>query len=219
MKEQVANAHFIPTRVLLQGGTPATLEKIAVSLGIKYETIPPAWKLLQYASSLDEYLLSQPDPVSGELEGWPSRSDFNPRALQFRKKHQDGTNVRLSRYTNPTTSILHFFIWRDGKRIEVDRDWGRYIALHAWGLNVLVYDHKRFLLAVPASASLPRLLARSLGLCSGYAPLFAPREKLTLPTPETWGYHLFKWIPPQIAETVATRLNQELISHEINFEF
>jgi hypothetical protein len=93
----------------------------------------------------------------------------------------------------------------------VDRDWGRYLILKEARRNVLAYDARHFLLAVPVSAPLPRLLARACTLCSGYAPrnALASGQAVTLPAP--CSYEVYSAVPPDIATTVAAKVSQKLV--------
>jgi hypothetical protein len=144
---------------------------------------------------------------------WP-RSEFNCDRIAFQFGRATTENV-LIRYTNSKRgNTLHLFR-KNGQYAEVDCDWGRYAALREAGLNVLSYDERTQLLAVPSGAPLPRLFARSLALCSGSVPLFAAKDDAGWPSPETYGFDLFRSIPPSIGHLVAEKLGQSLIPRPI----
>lgn len=199
---------LLPLRLAVEGDSEETLDALARSLGVRFEVQPPSWLIANFAGTLDEYLSAAPWRSDGELN-WP-RKEFDPETVRFKTDRRTAAPV-LIRYANPKRgNLLHLFR-RGGRYAEVDCDWGRYAALHETGLNVLVYDERKQFLAVPASAPLPRLFARSLGLCSGYAPHFVPKDKVGWPTSETCGFDIFHAIPSSIANMVAEKLGQSLV--------
>lgn len=219
VEESSANTPLVPQRVKVQADRPEALKTFASYLGVRFENTPPAWNLLSYAGSIEAYLDSLPQPRTGRLETWPSPSTFNANGLRFEPASGNDPNVRLTRYTHPTTTVPHFFLFNGDKRVEVDRDWGKYEILRRNKKRVLSYDERRFLLAVPSSISLPRLLARALSLCSGYAPSFVQATELELSIVGAWAYRLYRWIPPQAAQAIADKLDQRLIETKIDYDF
>lgn len=203
----------VPARIALQADTHEALEEVALALNIPYANKPPAWALTACTASLNHYLDTRPAPKSGELVGWEDRADFQIESLWFGGQYSSAPNVRLSRYTHPITSRSHFFLWQEGQRIEVDRSWGIYSVLSTVGHHVCLYDRKRFMFATPIRAPLPRLLARSLCLCSGYAPTIAALHPPSLP--DIGKFHVYRWVPPEIAQSVVDKMNQCLIDQDI----
>jgi hypothetical protein len=153
----------------------------------------------------------------GEQLTWVKK-DFDLRTLRFRFEPADDDSFRLTRYVNPTKGTYLHRLSRDGHYAIVDCDWGRYAVLGEHGRNVLFYDERQKALAVPSSAPLPKLLARSLALCSGYPPRTIPSAQLAWASLETYAYDVFRWVPVQIAEIVANCVGQTIIPHPMEIQ-
>lgn len=211
IKEQASELALIPKRVAVQAEDLRELHAIASSLGIPFIETPSAWSLLHFAASIDNYLATLKWSNDRELS-W-KRETFEPSSLQFKTIEKTDTNIRLSRYSHPSRNTKSYYLLQDGMCTETDLDWGRYAILKALRMNVLIYDKRRFTMAVPASANLPRLLERALTLCSGYAATYVKK----LPhDPQIQGLNLFTAIPPQIAEMTASKLGQTLLQQSLN---
>jgi hypothetical protein len=179
IKEQASELVLIPKRVAVQAEDVRELEAIASSLSIPFIETPSAWSLLHFAASIDDYLATLKWSNDPELN-W-KRQTFNPISLQFKPPKETDTNIRLSRYSHPSRNTKICYLWQDGRGTQIDLDWGRYAILKALRLNVLIYDKRRFTMAVPASAKLPRLLERVLTLCSGYAATYVKKIAVHFP--------------------------------------
>lgn len=211
IKEQASESVLIPKRVAVQAEDVRELEAIASSLGIPFLETPSAWSLLHFAACIDDYLATLKWANDSELS-WKHQT-FEPSSLQFKTLEKTDTNIRLSRYSHPSRNTQSYYLWQDGICTEIDLDWGRYAILKALRRNILIYDKRRFTMAVPASANLPRLLERALTLCSGYAAKYVKK----LPhDPQIQGFKLFSAIPPQIAEMTAAKLGQTLWQQSLN---
>ncbi len=212
IQEQASELGLIPKRVAVQAEDIRELQVIASSLSIPFLETPSAWSLLHFAASIDDYLATLKESNDPELN-W-NRQTFNPISLQFIEEIKEtDINIRLSRYSHPSRNTKIYYLWQDGMGTEVDLDWGRYAILKARRLNVLIYDKRRFTMAVPVSANLPRLLERALTLCSGYAATYVKK----LPhAPQIQGFNLFFAVPPQIAEMTAAKLGQTLLQQSLD---
>lgn len=211
IKEQASELVLIPKRVAVQAEDVRELEAIASSLSIPFLETPSAWSLLHFAASIDDYLTTLKGSNDPELN-W-NRQTFNPISLQFIEEIKEtDINIRLSRYSHPSRNTKIYYLWQDGMGTEVDLDWGRYAILKARRLNVLIYDKRRFTMAVPVSAKLPRLLERVLTLCSGYT---AYVKKIPSTSPPIQEFNLFSAVPPQIAEMTAAKLGQTLLPQSL----
>lgn len=210
---QHSDLRLVPVRLLIEGDTEEALHALSRSLGIHFDGRPTAWLIVNYAGTLDQYLAAARWRTDGELN-WP-RKEFNCDRVQFHTGQSNIDAVALIRYTNPKRgNVLHLF--RAARRYaEVDCDWGRYAALRDAGLNILIYDERKQLFAVPMGASLPRLFARSLALCSGYAPIFLSKDEAGWPSSESNGFDLFRAVPPSIAHLVAEKLGQSLVPRPV----
>jgi hypothetical protein len=214
IQEPASELGLIPKRVAVQAEDVRELQAIASSLGIPFIETPSAWSLLHFAASIDDYLATLKWSNDRELN-W-NRQTFNPISLQFIEEIEEtDINIRLTRYSHPSrnTKICYYY-WQDGRGTEIDLDWGRYAIFKARRLNVLIYDKRRFTMAVPASAKLPRLLERVLTLCSGYTAA-KYEKKLPSTSPPIQEFNLFTAVPPQIAEMTAAKLGQTLLQESL----
>lgn len=204
---------LIPRQITVQVEDVEELRKIADSLNIHFRENPAAWEILNFSGSLQDYFATRKWSSAPEIN-W-QRQTFNIDSLQFHSYQGTETNIRLSQYKNPKSSTQTYYFWRDGQSTEIDRDWGRYAVLSTLHLNVLVYDKRKFMMAVPIGAKLPCWLERALTLCSGHMPEYRDRID-SLELPKVRGFSLFQAIPPQIAEMTATKLNQKLIIQSLD---
>ncbi|MCC3405983.1 MAG: hypothetical protein JGK17_10400 [Microcoleus sp. PH2017_10_PVI_O_A] len=209
--EQSSELGLIPKRVALQAEDVGELRAIGNLLKIPFIETPSAWSLLHFAASIDDYLATLEWSKEPELN-WQSKT-FDPISLQFQSIKETDRAIRLSQYSHPSRNIKVYYLWQDGMCAEIDLDWGRYAVLKALRRNVLIYDKRRFTMAVPASANLPRLLERALTLCSGCA---AKYEKMPRVLPQIQGFNLFSAIPPQIAEITAAKLGHTLLQQSLD---
>lgn len=214
VREHGGDLALVPPRLLIEAESINLLADLAATLRIRFEEEPPAWSLLHFSSSLHEYLAMFEWSAASELN-W-KRKDFDMSSLQFRTTYQADTPVRLSSYSDRVRNLQIHRLWKNEQWVLVDRDWGRYAAFRETGVNVLAYDQQRFLMAVPASAPLPRLFARALTLCSGFAAPFIPKHSVSYESPEAWGFTLFRDVPPQVAEIVASKLGQTLLPYSLD---
>ncbi|HEY9692454.1 MAG TPA: hypothetical protein V6D15_09625 [Oculatellaceae cyanobacterium] len=212
--EQADGLVLVPKRVAVQAEDVEELEAIANSLKIPFLETPSAWSLLHFAGSLDDYLATLQWSSDPELT-WKCQT-FNPSSLQLQSIKEIDADVYLSRYNHPSRNTKVSYLWQDGMSTQINPDWGRYAVLKALRLNVLIYDQRKFIMAVPARAKLPQLLERSLTLCSGYVSTYI--EKLPSIFPKIQGFNLFSAIPPQIAEMTAAKLNQTLLIQSLDIK-
>ncbi|MFX0108245.1 MAG: hypothetical protein ACFE7R_08180, partial [Candidatus Hodarchaeota archaeon] len=124
--------------------------------------------------------------------------------------------VRLVEYINPLNQQRVHWLWKGTLAAEVNRDWGRYIALANHVVNILIYDKLRNHLSVPEYVPLPRFFARALTLCSGIAPTRATisaHNKIGFPP--NLPVNIFSQVSPEIVGILSSKLSQEPIAHEI----
>jgi hypothetical protein len=200
---------FIPARIGVESETEEALTEFASRLRATLSPVPPAWVLLEYSGSAEEYASNCPAIQAPEID-WP-RLDFDTQVLQFRYPGSETRAVRLSKYQHPARGTALYQLWHGQTYQNVDRDWARYLALHEAARNVLAYDARHFLLAVPASAPLPRILARACTLCSGYAPRAAGPSGFPPGVPASFVNEIYSSVPPDIAAAVAAKVGQKLL--------
>jgi hypothetical protein len=94
----------------------------------------------------------------------------------------------------------------------VDPDWGRFAILSKAGRNVIHYERVAAILALPAAIPLPKLLARTLCLCSGLVPRIISGSAVTGSAVNVPLFRLYLNVPPEFAQIVAGKLDQMLIT-------
>jgi len=213
VESQRARTPLVPTRVVVQADDAEDLSWLAAEQHLSYQARPPAWLLAKMSGSVFDYLESVHIGTVGDLN-WP-RSDFKPSSLTFAPPTQDPAQCRLTRYTDPVKNVPAYVLTTAERSSFVDPDWGRYAVLREHEHAVLVYDAQRFMMAVPLTTPLPRLLARSLALCSGYAPLATKLANAGLARKSALGYYCYRSVPPEIANEVASKVGQDLAPHAI----
>ena len=199
---------YAPTRVEVNADSDERIRATAERMGIPYLDQPPARTIAQVTASLEEYCLKLSWSADEDLN-W-HREDFNVRSLRFQPAGETPPNASLSRYQNPVTTIWRYRLWRDGQFAELEPDWGRYAILSASSKRILQYDQAKRDVLVPLGAPLPSLLARVLGLCSGYAPRTSQRRgKRDSDLPNR--YEIFRDVPPSIFRMVADKAGQQVL--------
>jgi hypothetical protein len=206
VNDQPSGCGLEPVRVIVQAEYAKDIVNLGCLMGIEFENEPPAWSILNFSASLDDYRGTLQWSRRRELN-WRHK-DFNFDSLSYTGKIQQETGTRLSRYTDPVKNIPFHLLWKDDQCAEVDGDWGRYLALKEAGLNVICYDSQRFLFAVPRTTPLPRLVARALTFCSGYLPRHVLNS--TILRSNNLGLAVYQDVPPQLAQLAATKIGQEL---------
>lgn len=199
----------VPARIVIVAESEDILNKLSSFILIPYESDPPAWSLAQVSGSIHEYCESLTWLLSPEIN-W-RRSDYDTGSLRFRPFYTSAAETRLAAYENPVTGLNTYHLWRKGERAQVDPYFGRYVVLSSECKNILLFDAHKLLLAVPSGAPLPRLLARSIVLCSGYAPHYIESAVVPVESPEIRGFDLYSGVPADVASAVASKLGQNLI--------
>ena len=208
VRSQVSLSPHAPARVEVSADGDERIQAIAKRVGIPYLDQPPAWTMAQVATSLEKYCqdLSWAEDVDLNWQ----REDFNVRTLGFQPDVELSNGSRLSRYQDPVTTIWRYRLWRDGQFGEVEPDWGKYAVLSFSSKRVLQYDLAKRHVLVPLGTPLPALLARALGLCSGYAPGIEQRpiqRELDLQA----RYEVFRDVPPSIFREVEAKVGQHFV--------
>ena len=203
---QTSLSPYAPTRVEVNADSDERIRATAERMGIPYLDQPSARTMAQIAASLEEYCRTLSWSTDEDLN-W-HREDFNVRSLRFQPAGATPPNARLSRYQDPATTIWRYRLWRDGQFGELDPDWGRYAILSACSKRILQYDQAKRDVRVPLGTPLPALLARALGLCSGYAPHTGQRSgERGQGVPIR--YEIFRDVPPSIFRIVAGKAGQQ----------
>ena len=204
-RSQTSLSPHAPARVEVKADGNERIRATADRMGIPYLDQPPARSMAQVSVSLDKYCRNLSWSEDEDLN-W-QREDFDVHSLKFQPASETPSGTRLSRYQDPTTTIWRYRIWRDGQFAELTPDWGRYAILSACSIQNLQYDAAKRDVLVPRATPLPALLARALGLCSGYSPRVDWRSRETDPDLRI-SYEVFRDVPPSIFRMVANKAGQ-----------
>ncbi|KUO74507.1 MAG: hypothetical protein APF77_18420 [Clostridia bacterium BRH_c25] len=207
----------LPDTVLFEALDESVFNEIASILSVQYAgKIPVAWVIANGSCDIRESF-DRTEEHMGKRLNWTCRR-FNPYKLFFQKYISDDILPQLLEYTNPISQKKIYLYISDDYVKKVERDWGRYHLLNKLGKHILLYDDKKYVLAVPSYVPLPRLLTRALTLCSGHATY---KQSLICDM-----YGLYKGLPVDIykgvtvsmAELVASKVGQGLNIFTANFE-
>lgn len=203
--KQPGKLSLIPTRIALQAEDISELQQLANSLNFTFLDNPPAWSVSYFSGSLQDYQQSLTWSQQRELN-W-EKQEFNLKNFAFQNNSLN-SRISLRQYTHPKKSTKVYYLWKSQENVEVDLAWGKYLVFQEINKNIITYDAKKFLLAVPISAKLPKLLDRALTLCSGYIPKFV--EKIPKIDKNIYGFDIYQSVPPQIAQITSQKLGQTL---------
>jgi len=200
----------IPSLPLIKAINIGTLIEIADKAGISYDFEEPiAWKLANFSSSLDEIERSLAFKERVEPE-WKQRIFMTDKLIFFKRIKGMKTDNMLMEYKNPITKQLIHWFW-SGKRVaEVERDWGRFLALSHNNQNILAYDDKLFRLVVPITVPLPIIIARAIALCDGKVPFIAKIGSRISSIPLGHLVYIYDGVPPAIAILISEKLGQKI---------
>jgi hypothetical protein len=193
---------LLPNRVRIEARDLPTLRAIAQAASMPFLEATVSWLLLSHAHSVEEYTTALTWAEGTPDLNW-RRNDFGALTLSFGPVLADAP-LHLSRYLHPQQEHRQVFYLVDGGRsAEVEPAWARYYILHRFGQNVLMYDERLGVVLLPPALPLPRLLARGLVACSGFAP-----QEVTLPSGRA--YRAFVQVPQSHVDLLARKLGQTL---------
>jgi hypothetical protein len=206
---------LLPEAIIIESVNFETIKEIANVSKISYTNSVSAWAIINYCSGIHEVMEKAVFEKKSPLKNWKCRV-FSTKSLQFLNKSQDQNEIQLVEYTNPTTQQKQHWLWKGDQAARVDRDFGRYLALSHYEVNILVYDNLNNRLSVPESIPLPRLFARTLTLCSGIAPMRATigaDNKFGLPS--KLPVSVYSKVPTEISNILSSKLSQKLSAQKI----
>jgi hypothetical protein len=193
----------LPDVITLEVADELTLAQCATVCNLPLSgKLPVAWTLANVSGCLADYKSTLAWKPDASLN-WRRRI-FDPTAPFFRREDDPKAapilshSARLTEHTNPVTQQRDWRWTKDGSYALVARDWGRWLALAAANVRVLLYDTHRQRLAVPSSTPLPRLLARGATLCSGRASY----------TDDLLRQNVYDSVPPALASLIAHKCGQ-----------
>jgi hypothetical protein len=191
---------YAPSRVEFSADSVEEIGRAASALHVAFTPTPPAWSLALACGSMTEYLASLQWSSNPDLN-W-LRRDFDSAHLRFRRASGDSvrSGLSLTAYSHPSGWARQDRLWRGTENALADRNWGRYAVLSDRDIRILRFDHGAGNVAVPRQVPLPKIAARSLGLCTGRPPAIEPGEGL--------GSNVYSGVPVSIFEALAAKLGQ-----------
>lgn len=183
------------------------LDAFAKELQIKFsDDYFPQIALHEFSSSIAEYQSSMQLIDENDYD-W-GRRIFNPEDLCFVRSETQTFDKSFSLIEYKLNEYTYYYkLWIDGKCYQVDKNWGKYLALKQFNKNVILFDSKRKRVAIPWEVPLPRLLSESIILLSGLAPDFREIEGRF--------YRMYENIPGIFTENLFRKLGQQPINKEL----
>lgn len=198
-------------QVIIEASSQEVLTQVGRKLGILVnDKAPFSWLLAHASGSIDEYEHTLSFESCSELN-WFSRT-FDTGSACFKTKTLTNVTSKVIEYTNPANQQKLYRFVREDKMANVDREWGRYLALKYNNVDVLIFNEKTNLLAIPAFVPLPRLLARATAMCSGKIP---KRAVLQLRSSTSMPYDIYDGVTRTIALLIAKKVGQNLIKSSL----
>jgi hypothetical protein len=178
---------------------------LAADLNIKFNPADLVQVGLQdFCSDIDLY---QKDLLTNKESTWTYEDwatyIFNPNTLQLDKsfsKEFDKAFALLEYRLRPWE--FYYRLWVNQKCYDIDRNWGKYVALRHFNKHVILYDREKEKVAIPHELPLPRLLSESIVLLSGLAPVYANIEGRA--------YRVFENIPSIFIQNLFDKLKQKV---------
>ncbi|MCZ2128706.1 MAG: hypothetical protein LC109_00380 [Bacteroidia bacterium] len=166
----------------------------------------PQIALHEFSSGIGEYETSKQLTDENDY-GW-ARRIFNPEDLSFVRSETPTFDKSFSMIEYKLNEYTYYYkLWQDGKCYQVDKNWGKYLALKRFNKNVILFDSDRKRVAIPWETPLPRLLSESIMLLSGLAPDFKEIEGRN--------YRVYENIPGIFTENLFRKLGQQPINKEL----
>jgi len=208
---QVIDNISLPSVITLQAIDQNMFVIVANQLGIDFVSNTPAsWLIANASGSIFEYEVIIKYKKYSPLN-WPKRY-FSVQQMRFKRNIDQTIDTFLVEYTNTVTQQkIHYWVKGNFAAI-VDRNWARYLAIKNAGKNVLKYDERKQLLAIPFYAPLPGLMSRAATLCSGQVAIKTNNVKSDYPV------YIYRGVSNSIAGIIAQKLSQELVHTVINLK-
>lgn len=218
-RQSQAGDHLnLPDAIFLEAAGIDSVRDVANRSGAFFFPGEPAgWKMVTSSVSINDI---------------EARLSFVPRqAINWEKRVFDTENLRftfskgntlhdnlLVEYTHPFTHRKMHWLWRGTVASEINRDWGRYLALNHCRKNIVIYDESNHYLGVPLTIPFPKILARSAALCSGKAPSIQ-RIGCTEPSIKNYSlFYIYREVPEVVAKMIAQKIGQDIMLTKIEMK-
>lgn len=183
------------------------LKAFADELHIKFSNdYFPQIALQDFSANITDYENSLPHTDENDYD-W-ARKIFNLWTLCFEKietpffaKSFSLIEYKLNEYT------YHYKLWKENQCYQIDKNWGKFVALKYFNKNVVLFDSTKNKVAIPLETPLPRLLSESVMLLSGLAPDFKYIDGKR--------YRIYENIPSIFTQNLFHKLGQTPINKEL----
>lgn len=183
---------------------------VAKECGIEFSPDKyPQLGLMEFSTNIidyEKYMLTQNDLDNFDYK-W-SKKIFNSRNYSFEKCGNDSYDktYTLVQYELNSFTFEHR-LWIKGVKYSIDKNWGRYLIVKYFHRNVILYNKDELKIAIPLKMPLPRLLAESLLLLSGWAP----EKKIIEHNDIKFLFNIYQNIPETFATKFFDKLSQKII--------
>jgi hypothetical protein len=127
--------------------------------------------LQDFSANIDKYINTL-QLIDENDYNWV-RYIFNHESLRFEKSETEMFDKSFSLLEYKFDEYTYQYkLWKENKCYQIDKNWGRFIALKHYNKNVILFDNESNKVAIPIEIPLPRLLSESIMLLSGLAPDF-----------------------------------------------
>ena len=206
-----------PSSIVIESREPLLLDELARKIRAQiFLDSPASWILANFSISLEEYRKNIKTVISRELD-WPRRF-FSVDLLQFRRPFRDQKPDGLVEYINDRNNARVYYFWSDGLASNIDKDWGRFHVLATHQKKIVLYDFQSHNLVIPSTTPLPRILFRSLVLCSGQLPIPVKTKIKKGDIPEGSLVEIYSGVPPEYADIISIKLSQQLVNAKIKID-
>ena len=200
---------ILPDTIMFEAFDEDVIRKFSDYIGVPFiGGTPISWIIANASGSLEEYTARLELTYNSNLN-WKMRV-FNPEYLCFQKGFVPFDLPYLIEFTNPISQQKLYLLVMDKRVANVDRDWGRYYILNKHNINILFYDQRKQVLAVPVYTPLPRLLTRAATLCSGIAAKVCMISHNLDKLPRKLLVNLYLGVNQIMADLIASKVGQRL---------
>ncbi|MDP2413377.1 hypothetical protein [Daejeonella sp.] len=162
-----------------------------------------------FAADIDEYerdLIDNNETNEDDYD-W-ARKIFNPASLTYERSSGETFDKSFSLVEYKLNEYTYYNkLWKDQKCYLIDKNWGKYLALKHFNKQVILYDVKKHKVAIPFELPLPRLLAESIMLLSGIAPVYLKIDSKA--------YRIYDNIPSPFIKNLFDKLKQTTIEFNL----
>ena len=183
------------------------LKAFADELQIKFSNdYFPQIALQEFSANITDYENSSQLTDENDYD-W-ARKIFNPETLSFEKSETPFFDKSFSLVEYKLNEYTYYYkLWKENQCYQIDKNWGKFIALKHFNKNVVLFDTTKDKVAIPLETPLPRLLSEAIMLLSGLAPDFKYIEGKI--------FRIYENIPSIFTQNLFQKLGQKPTNKEL----